>query len=246
MTDVNRTRFNPTQLKYDEDGVPILTAAEIEEIATAVLEKHCAVVLREPRLTPVIEIIEALGKSTQLRSIVTDLGTRGNYKILGRVNFSQRVLSLDTLLMTERKVQMRFTAGHEIGHWILHRWNYENWRFPSPQAAQHDLEDTEDSFGQLKPCSSRDWIEWQANAFAAALIMPCTTVHKALVETQKSLGIKRNLGIVWLSDAAYSRRDFLDVANRLSDIYAVSRDSIRVRLKTSFFMTKLPLKRTPS
>jgi hypothetical protein len=53
-----------------------------------------------------------------------------------------------------------------------------------------------------------------------------------LVETQKILGISKNLGTIWLSDNDPSHRDFQLVGNRLANIYAVSLTSIRVRLNT--------------
>jgi hypothetical protein len=59
--------LDPKHLRYGGDGVPILKATEIEQIAIEVLERHCQKVLRKPAMAPVIEIIEALGKTTHLR-----------------------------------------------------------------------------------------------------------------------------------------------------------------------------------
>jgi Zn-dependent peptidase ImmA (M78 family) len=224
--------FDPKKLRHDNDGVPILKATEIEQIATEVLEKHCPAVLHKPAMTPVIEIIEALEKTTDLTSVIVDLGFKGNAKILGKVNFTQRCLSLDQLLITEREIQMRFTAAHEIGHWILHRWNYKKWKFPPSDLTPDNLQDDEDSLCRLEQRSPRDWLEWQANVFAAALIMPRATFLKALIEAQILTGIKRNIGIVWVSDAGYSQRDLVSVLDRLSVVYAVSIASVRVRLNT--------------
>jgi hypothetical protein len=43
--------FDPKRLGYGGDGVPILKATEIEQIAIEVLEKHCQKVLRKPAMT---------------------------------------------------------------------------------------------------------------------------------------------------------------------------------------------------
>jgi Zn-dependent peptidase ImmA (M78 family) len=224
--------FDQNNFNYGEDGVPILSAREIEQIAKEVLEKHCPGVLQRPIMTPVIEILKALENTTHLKSVITDLGYKKNAKILGRINFSRKLLSLDTLLTTEREIQMRFTAAHEIGHWILHRWNYENWNFESFQPTQDNFEDDENSLHRLDRRSPKEWLEWQANVFAAALIMPQDTFRRALAETQYSLGIRRNIGIVWVSDAKYSRRDYMLCVERLGEIYGVSLASVRVRLET--------------
>lgn len=46
--------FNPRQLKYKSDGTPILSADQIETIATEVLTKHCPHVLTKPHQFPVM------------------------------------------------------------------------------------------------------------------------------------------------------------------------------------------------
>jgi hypothetical protein len=222
--------FDPNKLTYGNEGVPILKATEIEQIATQVLEKHCPLVLQKPEITPVNEIIKRLGQTTKLESAIADLGTKGNAKILGKVNFPLRLLSLDRVLTTERKTQMQFTAAHEVGHWILHRWNYKMWRFPSSKVTPDNLEDDDDSLAQRKRRSPREWLEWQANVFAASLIMPRETFRTALIQAQKSIGITRNLGIVWVSEEEYSKRDLLLVARGLSGVYDVSVTSVLVRL----------------
>jgi Zn-dependent peptidase ImmA (M78 family) len=127
---------------------------------------------------------------------------------------------------------MRFTAAHEVGHWVLHRWNYMNCKFATPKSTASELEDDEKSLCRLDERTPQDWLEWQANVFAASLVMPRATFQKALVDTQLAFDITRNVGIVWVSDAEYSKNDFKLVGNRLANIYGVSLTSIRVRLNT--------------
>jgi Zn-dependent peptidase ImmA (M78 family) len=224
--------FIPKHLSYSSEGVPILSAQEVEDVATEVLQKHCPDVLRKPAMAPVIDLIQAIGKTTAIKSTIEDLGFRGQAKILGKVSFAKKILFLDISLTAEREVQMRFTAAHELGHWVLHRWNYKNWKFPRPNYGRDDLEDDEKSLCRLDERTSQDWLEWQANVFAASLVLPRGTFQKALIETQETFGITRNLGTVWVSDAEYSRRDFQLVGSRLANIYGVSLTSIRIRLNT--------------
>lgn len=224
--------FRPKQLRYGNDGVPILSATQVEDVATEVLQKHCPGVLKNPAMTPVIELIQVLSKTTGLHHAIQDLGYRGHAKILGKVSFTKKALLLDISLTADREVQMRFTAAHEIGHWILHRWNYLNWTFGPHTSTAGDLEDDEKSLCRLEERTPQDWLEWQANVFAASLVMPRATFQTALVEAQKAFGITRNLGVVWLSDNEPSHRDFQLLGNRLANIYGVSLTSIRVRLNT--------------
>jgi Zn-dependent peptidase ImmA (M78 family) len=224
--------FTPRKLRYSSDGVPILAAQQVEDVATEVLQKHCPRVLAKPAMTPVIELIQALSKTSGIQYAIADLGFRGHAKVLGKVSFAKKALLLDISLTTEREVQMRFTAAHEVGHWVLHRWNYMNWKFANPKSNTGELEDDEKSICRLDERTPQDWLEWQANVFAASLVMPRATFQKALVDTQLAFNITRNVGIVWISDAEYSKNDFKLVGNRLANIYGVSLTSIRVRLNT--------------
>jgi Zn-dependent peptidase ImmA (M78 family) len=224
--------FKPKHLRYSSDGIPILAAQQVEDVATEVLQKHCPPILKQPAMTPAIELIHTLSKTTGLHYAIEDLGYRAHAKILGKVSFSKKALLLDISLTTDREVQMRFTAAHEVGHWVLHRWNYKNWKLATPKSSPGELEDDEKSLCRLDERTPQDWLEWQANVFAASLVMPRATFQKALVDTQLALGITRNVGIVWISDAEYSQRDFKLVGNRLANIYGVSLTSIRVRLNT--------------
>jgi Zn-dependent peptidase ImmA (M78 family) len=224
--------FTPKQLTYSNEGIPILSAQKVEEIATEVLQKHCPHVLKEPATTHTIKLIQAIVKTTGLKAVIEDLGFKGQAKILGKVSFTKGTLFLDKSLTEEREVQMRFTAAHEIGHWVLHRWNCENWKFSQPNHNPGDIEDDEQSLCRLETRTPQDWLEWQANVFAASLVMPRATFRTALVEAQKTFGFTRNLGLVWISDAEYSRRDFQLIGNRLANVYGVSLTSIRIRLNT--------------
>lgn len=60
----------------------------------------------------------------------------------------------------------RFTIAHEIGHKLLHM----------SSAADSEFVDTEDSFRTTEPLDDSGWTaermkEWEANAFASALLM---------------------------------------------------------------------------
>jgi Zn-dependent peptidase ImmA (M78 family) len=107
-----------------------------------------------------------------------------------------------------------------------------NWKFAPPRFQPGELADDEKSVCRLEEQTPQDWLEWQANVFAASLAMPRTTFQSALIHTQKTFGITRNLGALWLSDNEPSHRDLQLVANRLANIYGVSLTSVRVRLNT--------------
>jgi len=226
------TKFVPAKIRYDKNGIPIFTICQIEAIADELLGKYCPHVLEKPGITNVGEIIERLHESTGLLFTITDLGYKGTAKVLGKVSFRKRLLLLDFSLEGKRKAAFRFTAAHEIGHWILHRYNYQNWNLQTPSDAGNEMEDDERSLCRLEQKTQRDWLEFHANVFAASLVTPRKMFVVALIEAQLAIGIRRNLGRIFLSKTEYSERDFESIVNRLSQVFDVSKEAVRVRLKT--------------
>jgi Zn-dependent peptidase ImmA (M78 family) len=226
------TEFDPRKIKYNSDGVPVWSAREIEAVANELLQKYCPDVLRKPSMTPVIEIIQQLGKRTGLLFAMEDLGFKGTAKVLGKVNFDKKTLYLDVSLESEIAPAFRFTAAHEIGHWVLHRYNYKNWSFQSQNETNGDLQDDDGTLCRLEDRTQSDWLEFQANVFAASLVMPREMFVVALKKTQMAIGINKNIGRIYLSPAPYSRRDYETIVNQLAQVFHVSKKSVRVRAKT--------------
>ena len=228
-----RMDFRPRELKYDSHGVPYLRTRRIEEIATELLGQHCEHVLRRASRTLVMDILEKLKDRTHLQYRCADLGFVADKKVLGKVNFPSKTLHLDPSLFDERKVQFRFTAAHEIGHWVLHR--YRPLRFTNKEPVQEVVDD-EDSICRLESIGPRDWVERQANTFAAALVLPSATFHEEMVSAQKQIGILKNFGVVFVNSKNYAKSDLIKLLALLAATYGVSKASVEVRLRTLKFM----------
>src|SRR5208283_3978426 len=124
------------------------------------------------------------------------------------------------------------TAGHEIGHWVLHRYNYKNWKFQSHNETVGGLQDDDSTLCRLENRTQGDWLEFQANVFAASLVMPREMFVVALKQIQKDIGIKKNIGRIYLSNASYSRRDYEATVSQLAQVFHVSKESVCVRTRT--------------
>jgi Zn-dependent peptidase ImmA (M78 family) len=225
-------KFDPKKLRYSRHGTPILSVREIEAVADEILETHCADVLKKPGITPVVAIIDRLRERTGLLFAMEDLGYKGTAKILGKVSFHRKALYLDLSLNDERKAAFRFTAAHEVGHWVLHRYNYKNWKFNDDQPKVDGLEDDEGTLCRLEQRTPKDWLEFQANVFAASLIMPREMFVVALIAQQQTMGITKNHGLIYLSAEEYARRDFQTIVMHLSHVFGVSKESVHVRVRT--------------
>ena len=129
-------------------------------------------------------LLDFLKKKAGVSYIEKSLGGVGQYKVLGLMQPKENTIYIDTIL-NERMTMKRFTQAHEIAHWYLHR---------NCDLADYTLEDTPDRLNQKRTLSSTyDWVEWQANTFAAFLLIP---EKRFFLEFDKSchlLGLKKQI-----------------------------------------------------
>lgn len=180
---------------------------------------------QNPKLVSLVKIIKLLkGKESIKFDFGSDLGfNQSGKKILGRYIPSERLIAIDHSLYVDTK-RWNFTFAHELGHFVFHRNLKLNKGILS--------DDIEQSF-EIFDKNSRtplEWLEWQANSFASALLMPLKTVTVALKEFQSEQGIKRNLGKIVLNETQYSMKDFNKTISHLSNVYEVSKTVTKIRL----------------
>jgi hypothetical protein len=192
--------------------IPHLSRQDIEERAERVLTWFNPRQLRAPRVTPIEEIIARLDSEAQLvlsLGIPLGVSVRGN-KILGEFLFKPIPTILIDPSLPHGGPRFRLTMAHELGHFTLHR--------------RLDL-----CFGK-KARNDRDWLEWQANTFASAILMPRTTVAKAIVEKQRELGVNR-VGRIFVDDQWCNRQDYKAILKHLQKSFGVSRTTLVIRLR---------------
>jgi Zn-dependent peptidase ImmA (M78 family) len=131
---------------------------------------------------PVLEIAERLGLSVGIAKF-------GKYSkdVSGFIDFSEKRIHVNEDDSFNRKL---FTIAHEIGHWVLHR--------------EHFIKDTNEYVVLARQTGiKQNNYEQEANAFAAALLVP-----EGLLKPVKSYG-----------------------AATLASIFLVSREMMEHRLK---------------
>ena len=180
------------EFKVNEDGVPVLSAIDIEKKAEEVIKFFNEEILRSPRETPLQLFIEEISKKFDFTyDLSQDLGKNSHgHKILGKFRFKPKAIFVDKSLQGD--LRQKFVLVHEFGHFVLHR----KILIKKAGYADIDIIDTEKDLvtGQKLLTTPRDWLEWQANRFSSAILIPRDTLPTALIDTQKSLGIHRNLG----------------------------------------------------
>jgi Zn-dependent peptidase ImmA (M78 family) len=77
--------------------------------------------------------------------------------------------------------------------------------------------------------TDRQWIEWQANKFAAALLLPRPILKRTLVAIQNILEVP-NPGHIYVDDQPANLRDFDATIAQLSAHLGASKTMVRIRL----------------
>lgn len=157
---------------YTVDG---LSRVVVEERADAFLMAHQPSALESPRRVDILQLCELAIEDHGYHLEVTDDLEPG---LLAYTSVLERAIVLGQdiyegldqpgdLIFDGRS---RFTAAHELGHMVLHGEQLRNIRFRNHEAAMAFKED----IPAYRNC------EWQANAFAAALLMPRVMVEAVL------------------------------------------------------------------
>lgn len=208
--------------------VPVLGAHDIELKAEEVISYFDPKILERPQLTPLRDFIEELHRKFGLiRDYSCSLGTSGHGGvIIGKTQLKPLGLFVDRSLNNDPR--FNFVLGHEFGHIVLHKFvdvkrtGYEG----------QEIIDTKIDLPSGKKIlnTPRDWLEWQANRFSSAILMPRATVRDAVVEVQKQIGITRNIGLIILENVSYSIKDYKTIRRYLENIYKVNSTNVEYRL----------------
>jgi hypothetical protein len=206
-------------------NVPFLSASQIEMAAATLLRRFAASTGREIRgPVPVEDIIEKyLGLIFEICDLQEFLGVSD---VLGATWFGLNVIRVDERLL-EKEGRFCFTLGHELGHWILHRPRFE-------------LEERQQLLGEsprerppsvvCRRSERRATAEWQADQFAAHVLMPAELVKLAF--TREHDGPVELAELLTPSDAVSVRWvDAARVVIRSGNFSNVSVEAMRYRLR---------------
>ena len=124
---------------------------------------------------PVFDIIEYLGYDVDFRKD----GIYEDKNLLGGTIIDQKTIEINENL-SDHEGRMNFTAAHEVGHIILHVPFYN---------AKHGKDVSEHKIISRKDGgfegTKKEPEEWQADKFAALLLMPSELIKKAFFKNYK-------------------------------------------------------------
>ncbi len=208
-----------------------LPAPKIERAASELLRGYATqfgVTIAAP--IPVEEIVEShLGLDLQLDDLLVRSGDANR---LGEICIGARRItieeSLDPTLYPEREGRYRFTVAHEGGHWVLHRHLIAS--------AEQSLLMADQTAPTLicRAGRSRDPKEWQANQFAAFLLMPRDLVYAAWRDLYGALAPYQaaeeiaDLSAQW--GLGEDEVPTVGIARELAALFRVSGQAMQIRL----------------
>jgi len=180
------------------------------------------------QVSPIYQVLDGLvSKYRTPFHFDQDLGhSPQGRKILGRYDFQPRQILIDRVLPYDSP-RFRWTLCHEIGHLVLHR--KIDPKLVSREKPQFVDTRTQLHFIRTANRSELEWIEWQANQFASAMLLPRPILLSALITLQTERGIRR-LGSVYLDDQPWNLTDYATILRDLSRKLNVSRTILRIRM----------------
>ncbi len=220
------------RLDTGNDAVPFLSKTQIKREAAVLLseygERFGAVV--EPPV-PIDEILEV---HLQLAFELSDMNAMFGFgDVLGALWIAEKTVrvdkSLDPVLFPRRKGRYRFTLAHETGHWRLHRHLYTA-----------DANQAQFFGGQSKPayvCRSSEAskpVEWQANYFAAQLLMPSNLLRAGWEKWRGNLNPVAETDLLQAARTPSTETPQAVVERFLrpfADTFEVSGEAMRIRLE---------------
>lgn len=123
------------------------------------------------RIVPPIPVEEILERTLNLTLRYTDLERLLGYPdVLGATYVEARLVCINERLFEQgSEGRLVFTCAHEAGHWVLHL----------PHATRPESDAPKGRGIVCRRKDARERIEWQADYFAACLLMPEKAVREA-------------------------------------------------------------------
>lgn len=205
---------NDEEFKF---GVKYLSGKEINEIAKGQLKKFNPEYLNEG-LKLDAEILKQHLRDHY--SICVDGINPNDTTSLGECDILEKKILLNkSIVGTNREL---FVLAHEFGHFILHD------KVRIQQELLNSFEDSQRNFatGKHDLVNYHNWIEWQANWFAASFVVPDTTLLFKLWRFRQEYN---NHQIVY-NGTRESQKKLNHIVHRLAEFFNVSKTTIYYRL----------------
>lgn len=202
--------------------IPVLSSLEIEEFVNSILNVYDRGINEKGNVLNWKNFKEYLGNIFQLKFKVFDKIYFDSQKreIISSCSFSDKTIWIAPSLVNTSRVT--FLIAHEIGHFFLHN---------KIALGQRKYEGFEDKHSSFEMKNERDWLEWQANQFAANLILPKKTLIYRFSLEQIRIGLKAGKKL-YVDDQKCNQDDYHSITSKLAYHFNTSKTSVIYRLNS--------------
>jgi len=238
-----------TKTDRNNDNTPILSNREIDEFAHEVLKDYKPSLLREPGAIDYENFLESyLGAKIIFRDLYNENPEKLMY---ARTIFTDRLVKVfnrekncisnipvrgNTVILDNyviesgREKLAKFTGLHEAGHLLIHYGVYSVFKAGQICCRRENIE------GYGKPIETPEqWIEHQANYFAAAVAMPNATFNPLVGNFLRENGLWKTIILGVDDDLDLLAKDLLP--EYIAEIYDVSKQTAFIKLKSNGFIS---------
>lgn len=232
-------------LSYHHNGHPVLSRSQIDLFATEFLAAYFPSNNIHPSRLSANDLFDLVERHDGVTHAIDDLGHDSLLKILGRIFLAKKHIILDSSLIGDRAISLPFVAAHEVAHWLLHR-DCDIAAIRSNENLPDDDEETEQIDASLTTWTSLEWIEWQANKLAAALLIPTRAAINAIYALQGDMAINTRKGIIYKNSGVQGSIETHAQIIKIAALFGVSNTVARIRLKDlGLYHEQVPSKQQP-
>lgn len=224
--------------RQQPDGMYILNRRSIEDIAANVLKEQFPMNLEYPTSLKTELLLDNLGLLVKREYLgITDHEILGaivmgdsvelpGYDIMMNLTVFEEdygtVLIHRQLCTAKNTPRRRYTEAHEAAHWLLHRPYFDRLSQNERSIACRSIENY-----MRKKRTPTDWLEWQADSLAAALLMPQDVFREFVRSTLRNAGVTRGYLV---EGQNYDRGVFREIIGPISKRFSVSHRAAQIRM----------------
>lgn len=228
LSDFFKAAFSPKKI----EGLKILSKEDISQITTNIYDDIDINANKDSKRILFDKIIYYFETKHGLQfDFGYDLFKMFGTNILGCFDSNKNNIFIDKSILDTTRFS--FVLAHEIGHFVLHKGLRMNQGlYNNFQDSEYDLFDDKHS---LK--NEKNWIEWQANSFAANLLMPKEMFVTHVIGYRRHMGISKSNNI-YLDNQPQNLKDFDNTLKYLSEYFGTSKTSVEYRINELGLITR--------
>ena len=200
-------------------------SAFVKYLSTSSIESKCLEVLKQINYCSGAVSVEKLVQLVhETHHVALNFNVSLEAGVLGNISFEESVINIDNQ-QCETDSRARFTVAHELGHLFLKHSDY----MLGERCLDSHLVSVERTDLQLMDVIR---MEWQANQFAACLLLPQKAFLVALLEQIEKRGIvNRGFGLLFVDGQRCNILAMNSIASILMRRFKVSKTVVIIRMK---------------